>query len=181
MHTATSHTVFCLSPALICLLSLGWLQRRQSLGSESTWVLSLPPGPSPLFLQGAGNGLEYQDAEREQALPRPVLWHLLSQPEARSLSRPQEEGDCSMCSSHFLVGSDFSESPGRAQRVNWFAVCLCLLHVLENSDPKGFGFQRGQWRACSCCCHSFSVETLGTGVVPSWFSSHSFSFRFSIP
>ena len=139
------------------------------------------PGPSPLFLQGAGNGLGYQDAEREQALPRPDLWHLLSQPEARSLSRPQAEGECSMCSGHFLVESDFSESPGRAQRVNRFAVCLCLLHVLENSDPKGFGFQRGQWRACSCCCHSFSVETLGTGVVPSWFSSHGFSFRFSIP
>lgn len=53
-----------------------------------------------------------------------------------------------MYSGNLLLGSDFSESTGRAQRVNWFAVCLCLLHVLENSDPKGVGFQRGQWKPC---------------------------------
>lgn len=109
MHTATSHTVFCLSPALICLLSLGWLQRRQSLGSESTWVLSLPPALSPVSSRGRERfgipGLKRTSAPQASSLAP-------SKPTGGSvLSRPQEEGDCSLCSSHFLVGSDFGEVP----------------------------------------------------------------------
>ena len=112
------------------------------MGLNQPGCCAYPRALSPVSARGRER-FGIPGAEREQALPRPVLWHLLSQPEARSLSRPQAEGECSMCSGHFLVESDFSESPGRAQRVNRFAVCLCLLHVLENSDPKGFGFQRG--------------------------------------
>lgn len=73
-----------------------------------------------------------------------------------------------MCSSHFLVGSDFSRSQQELRGLiglQCVFVCACLGKL---RPPKALGF-RGQWRAYSCCCHSLPMETLGTGVVPSGF------------
>lgn len=53
-------------------------------------------------------------------------------------------------SGNSLLKTDLHEGTRRAQGVSWFAVCLCLLHVLENSDLKGAGFREDNGGLVSC-------------------------------